>query len=434
MEERLGRPMRLIRRLRWHQELAAAKIQKWLLLYNAGRLIRSIKRLRACHVLQCNVRMWRSRRLYARQRHIQAAARIQYFWRIELPMRLVPWRRRRLTALTRLQCGLRCCLARRRVTAAHDAANLKEAWRWQAASFAVPIIGDAYRAFRARRAVKQAALLRHTQRHVAVLVTRVVRGHLTRRALVAHKELYLQQRSAEYAIFLQSAWRQHAARGVLRRTLAHLLTRHRFAFHLQAAVRRSTARARYRRLESGDTAAECVQRAWRQRLSRKCTAAHKLQPFLRRAAAAKIAPFFLVRLAERKAGLKTGSICLHCLITVAGGQTSLPCSSQFFAAKSGCVAAANVKDRSHLPPPVPSIFSGHDRDLTHKDSDENLDTLTPAASVHTADGGEGLGGARVAVHASCLPARGSVVMGIVGVAACLPVQQTATDGNRLQPL
>lgn len=345
MEERMGRPMRLIRRLRWHQEVAAAKIQKWLLLFNAGRLVRGVKRARACSILQCNLGMWRARRQYQAARRASAAVRIQYFWRIQVPMRMVPWRRRRLIALMRLQRAMRCVLARRRMAEAHESCNLKQAWRWQAASFAVPIIRHAYRAYCARRRLQQVVLLGHIQ-HLSALVTRVVRGHFDRRAVRAHTQQYMVKLQAARAVRVQCALRQYWARQALRRRLAHQMTRHRFAFHLQAAVRRTLRRACYKRQRSGDTAAECVQRAWHQRLARKGAAAAKLKPFFNRATATKISPFFLVRLAERKAGLAPGSICLHCLISVAGGQSSLACTSQFFASKSSVVGAAGASSAS----------------------------------------------------------------------------------------
>jgi hypothetical protein len=55
-------------------------------------------------------------------------------------------------------------------------------------------------------------------------------------------------------------------------------------------------------------------------------AAVRLVPFLQRTSAARLAPLFLVRVAETRAGLAPGSICLHCLLAVVNVHSCIPCN------------------------------------------------------------------------------------------------------------
>ena len=334
MRERLHRPMDLIRRIRWVQEQAAAKIQKWFLLLASVRLVRFIRRTRACSRLQCSIRMRQARQALKQLRRHNAAIRIQFFWRVRLPVRSVPWRRRRHSACLVVQTQIRGWIARQRFAQAEDAANLRAVQLWRCKHIAVAILTDAYCAYRARCSLELRSAARHIEHCVAPLVTRVVRGHLGRRAAqVQRRNRIVEVRDAS-VIALQRAVRGHLGRRCLVLRRRDEVSRHRAAFTLGAMLRRRLFRTLYARRLSGDTAAECVQNAWRQRRARKAAAASALLPFLQRAAASRVAPFFLVRVAEAQAGLAPGSICLHCLVAVAGGHSLLPCTSQM-ARKSG---------------------------------------------------------------------------------------------------
>ena len=50
----------------------------------------------------------------------------------------------------------------------------------------------------------------------------------------------------------------------------------------------------------------------------------RLIPYFRRVASAGLSALFLVRVAEQRAGLPSGSICVHCLQVFACGHSSLP--------------------------------------------------------------------------------------------------------------
>ena len=328
MRERLHRPMDLIRRIRWVQEQAAATIQRWFLLLASARLVRIIRRARACSRLQCSIRMRQARQALKQLRRHNAAIRIQFFWRVRLPVRSVPSWRRRHSACLVVQTQIRGWIARRRFAQAEDGANLKAVQLWRCQHIAVAILTDAYCAYRARCSLELRSAARHIERCVAPLVTRVVRGHLGRQAAQVQRRNRIVEVRETRAIALQCAVRGHLGRRCLVLRRRDEVSRHRAAFTLGAMLRRRLFCTLYARRLSGDTAAECVQSAWRQRRARKAAAASALLPFLQRAAASRVAPFFLVRVAEAQAGLAPGSICLHCLVAVAGGHSSLPCTSQ----------------------------------------------------------------------------------------------------------
>jgi hypothetical protein len=328
MRERLHRPMDLIRRIRWVQEQAAATIQRWFLLLASARLVRIIRRARACSRLQCSIRMRQARQALKQLRRHNAAIRIQFFWRVRLPVRSVPSWRRRHSACLVVQTQIRGWIARRRFAQAEEATNLRAVQLWRCQHIAIAILTDAYCAYRARCSLELRSAARHIERCVAPLVTRVVRGHLGRKVAQVQRLNRIVEVREAMAIALQCAVRGHLGRRCLVLRRRDEVSRHRAAFTLGAMLRRRLFRTLYARRLSGDTSAECVQNAWRQRRARKAAAASALLPFLKRAAASRVAPFFLVRVAESQAGLAPGSICLHCLVAVAGGHSSLPCTSQ----------------------------------------------------------------------------------------------------------
>jgi hypothetical protein len=318
MRERLVRPMRLVTRMRWIQDRAAVAIQKWLL-NDSVRIVRSMKRARACHMLQGNIRIFLARRRLRLQGQHVAANLIQIFWRLRASIRFLARLQSRTGAVIVVQTAIRGWLARRRANNARDALNLNIAVSSQATSFATAILSNAFSAFRARRCLEQLAFRNHVDRHVKPLLTRVVLGHLARRAVCALRLQHLRDLQDSHATRVQEAWRRHARR-------KNAVERHRSALILGAAVRRSQRMSLYRLWLSGDAAAECVQRAWRQRRSRKMAAAVRLVPFLQRTSAARLAPLFLVRVAETRAGLAPGSICLHCLLAVVNVHSCIPCN------------------------------------------------------------------------------------------------------------
>ena len=349
MRERLARPMRLIRQLRWHQEQAATRLQKWILLCHSTRFLRESKAMRACFTLQCTIRMCQARRKVEKIRRHAAATRIQFFWRIQVVLRSIPWWRRRCNASLRLQTQVRRWLARIRLDEARDAANLREVQLWRAQCSAVCMIRPAFAAYRARRHLKHLALMRHVETQVAPLLSRVILGHRGRQVAAAHKYLRQLKIQTDLALQVQCAFRQRISRRRLILRRRDEVAQHRAAFTLGAALRCHLGRHRYERLRSGDLSAECLQGVWRGHLARKAAAAFQLLPFLRRSAAARVAPFFLVRVAERKAGLTPGSICLHCLILVAGGHTRLPCTSLVGNLFEGPTGSQKKAQASHAP-------------------------------------------------------------------------------------
>ena len=60
------------------------------------------------------------------------------------------------------------------------------------------------------------------------------------------------------------------------------------------------------------------------RRARKSVAAMRLIPYFQRVASAGLSALFLVRVAEQRAGLPSGSICVHCLQVFACGHSSMP--------------------------------------------------------------------------------------------------------------
>ena len=325
MRQRLGRPMQLLQRIRFFREQAATKLQKWLLLCESIGHMRRIRQGRACLILQRNLRMRQSRQEVLCARRQCAASRIQFFWRIRVAVRSLPWHLRRHETAIVLQTCVRQWRARQNLAAVQHAADLRQVQSYQALSLAASVIADAYRGMQARRSRQRLALLRKIEQ-LALLVTCRARGHVARKAVGMIRQQ--QQLVLEHtgALRLQTALRRHAARGLMVRRRRDMVAWHVSALRLEAAVRRALSRMSYTRRLSGDTGAECLQRSWRQRRARKVVAAAKLACFLQRAACWRMSAILLVRLAESQQGLPPGTVCLHCLIGVAGGQTSLPCT------------------------------------------------------------------------------------------------------------
>ena len=317
----------LVQRMRYFQEQAAAKLQKWLLLCESTSKLRNIRHVRACLTVQRNLRMRQARQTLLYRRRHRAARRLQFFWCVVVTVRRIPWRRRRQQAATVLQTCSRSWKARRRVASVREATNLRNVQMHQAASLAASMVAGAYRGKQARRCRQRLEENRLVQEKLAPIILSTIVTCLARRTVSALRQQRRRELEHRSALHLQTAYRQHVARGMLVHRRREQVVMHVAAFTLGAAARRALCRRSYRRRLSGDATAECLQRSWRCRRARLAAAASKLVPFFERAAASRVTTLLLVRLAERRQGLPPGTICLHCLIGVAGGHTTLPCTA-----------------------------------------------------------------------------------------------------------
>ena len=320
----------LVQRMRYFQEQAAAKLQKWLLLCESMSKLRNIRHARACLIVQRNLRMRRGRQTLMLRRRHRAASRLQFFWRVVVTVRKIPWHRRRQHAATVLQTSLRSWKARRCVASVQEATDLRKVQLHQATSLAASMVAGAYRGKQARRCRQRLEENRQMQTKLAPILT-----YLARRTVSALRQKRWLEHKHMSALRLQTAHRQHFARHALVHRRRMQVVRHIAAFTLGSAARRALRGRSYGHHLTGDAAAECLQQAWMCRRARLVAAASKLAPFFQRAAASRVTTLLLVRLAERDRGLPPGTICLHCLIGVAGGQTSLPCTASMTQAHRG---------------------------------------------------------------------------------------------------